>query len=415
MELSSKHDSWKLALENNWSNTSMNAKMPDIVSLLKQGLSAVDCIQNIRENPGFAALAVDHFQNIVLLRNISVLGPSLRVPEQKVLSLSSTGRFADCLRLHESIFDSNLSVDAPGWADLKRASTADEVLALVVPENAAKQKFKSLIMVPPLVATAVMSSDSSKAVDLIPILSRAFQAYDRELSAEGQKACEHLRVVLFFLWAASKCIVPPFIMAIDKSPDSLDWSATLHSKHIAPILPPPVLPAPVSVDCESNSSENGTGQSSVFGNIADTLKLLTEASCKDMLKEPTSTKSTKESLATELLPEVIRRMIVRMSSSQDDAFPEDFCPTLKVIMAQKKIIPATQVLHFMMRTMKCQVKITASLVTAIRTGNFQPDNLMSSHPYSPFATGYADSSNADTQQQIKLDLMRSEGKVYPKK
>jgi len=260
-----------------------------------------------------------------------------------------------------------------------------------------------------------MSSDSSKAVDLIPILSRAFQAYDRELSAEGQKACEHLRIVLFFLWAASKCLVPPSIMAIDKSPDSLDWSATLHSKHIAPIPPPPILPAPVSVDCESNSCENGTGQSSVFGNIADTLKLLTEASCKDMLKEPTSTKSAKESSATELLPEVIRRMIVRMSSTQDDAFPEDFCPTLKDIMAQKKIIPATQVLQLMMRTMKCQVKITASLVTAIRTGNFQPDNLMSSHPYSPFATGYTDSSNADTQQQIKLDLMRSEGKVYPKK
>ena len=110
MELSWKHDSWKLALENDWSNTSMNTKMSDIISLLKHG----------RENPGFAALAVDHFQNIVLLHNIiSILGPSLRVPEQKNLSLSGTSHIADCLGLHESVFDSEMSIDAPGWADLK--------------------------------------------------------------------------------------------------------------------------------------------------------------------------------------------------------------------------------------------------------------------------------------------------------
>ena len=146
----------------------MNSKMSEVVSLFKSGLPSIDCIKNIRENPGFSALAIDHFHNVVLLHNVSTLGPSLRVPEQKVLSLSGLGRSAECLRLHESVFDPDFSIDSPGWADLKRATFADEIVALVVPENATKQKFKGIIMVPPLIVAAM-------AVDLIPVLSKAFQ------------------------------------------------------------------------------------------------------------------------------------------------------------------------------------------------------------------------------------------------
>jgi len=302
MELSAKHDSWKLTLENDGSNATLNNKMLEIVSIFKASTPAAECIQNVRENPGFAALAVDHFQTVVLLHNVYILGPSLRIPEQKVLSLSGIGRSANCLRLPESVFDSDLSIDSPGWADLKRATSAEEITSLVVPENATKQRFKGIIMVPPLVVTAFLSSESTTAADLIPVLSKAFQSYDREVDADHQKACEHLRIVLFYLWAASKNLVPPSVMVIDRSPEGLDWSATLHLKHIAPIIVATAPSAPISVEYDASTNETGAGPNNVFGNIADTLKLLTEASCKDMLKDSTSSKPTKESSATETMP-----------------------------------------------------------------------------------------------------------------
>ena len=96
-----------------------------------------------------------------------------------------------------------------------------------------------------------------------------------------------------------------------------------------------------------------------------------------------------------------------MSFTQDDTFPKDFCASLTEIMKQKKIIPATQVMQLLMLSMKCQAKISVSLMTAIGHGNFMPDSIMASHAFSPFSVGYFDAGN-HTQYQIKLDLLQSD-------
>ena len=418
MMLAQKFDTWTKVHKFDRTTSILNEKMSEILSMTKSGLSSPECVEELRRNPGSAALVIDHFQEVVLLHNITVLGPNIRVPTMKILALTGSGSSADCLRLPVTIFDTDLSFECPGWADLKRASSATEVEALVVPENASKQKFKSIITIPPLVVNSIMGSASTKAVDLIPILSRAMQTYDREISTESQKACEHLRSVLFFLWAASKVFIPPSLMVLDRSPDGLNWSATVHSTHIQMITAPLVPPAPFPIDCDGNT-DNGSGSAqqsakTAFDNIAETLKILTDVASKEMLKEPSSLKSSKDSSATELLPDVIKNMILKMSSTQDDAFPEEFCPSYSEIMKQKKIIPATQVMQLLMRSMKCQVKITVSLMTAIRHGNFMPDSIMASHAFSPFSVGYFDAANSDSQHQIKLDLLASDGEGLSK-
>jgi len=107
-------------------------------------------------------------------------------------------------------------------------------------------------------------------------------------------------------------------------------------------------------------------------------------------------------------------MILKMSSTQDDVFPEEFCSNMKEVMQQRKIIPANQVMQLMMRHQKCQVKISVPLMTAIRHGNFMPDSIMSSHAFSPFSVGYFDATNSDAQHQIKLDLLQSDGEGLSK-
>ena len=416
--LAQRYDTWKNALELDRSNAMLNEKMSEILQMSKPSLSAAECIDNLRLNPGSAAIAIDHFQEVVLLHNITVLGPNLRIPDTMILALSGAGPVADCLRLPPSIFDTDLSIECPGWAEIKRASSATEVESLTVPENATRQKFKAIITIPPLIVNSILSSPNTKAAELIPVISRAMQNYDREISTDGVKACEHLRNVIFFLWAASKVFIPPSLMVPDRSSIGLDWSASVHTSHIR--TPPTALlpPAPVSVDSEaSTEGETRLAQASaptVFENIADTLKILTDVASKEMLKEPSGSKTSKESSATELLPDIIRNMILKMSSTQDDAFPEEFCASMKEVMQQKKIIPATQVLQLMMRSLRCQVKISVPLMTAIRHGNFMPDSIMSSHAFSPFSVGYFDAANSDAQQQIKLDLLQSDGEGLSK-
>ena len=411
-------DSWKQVLEFDHSNAHMNEKMSEVVSMSKSGLSAPECVDLLRQNPGSALLAIDYFQELVLIHNITVIGPNLRTPDMKILGLSGSGPVADCLRLPPSIFDTDLSIECPGWAEIKRAATATEVEALIVPENATKQKFKSVITIPPLIVNTILDAPSTKPVDLIPVISRAMQAYDRDIPADGHKACEHLRCVLFFLWATSKVFVPSTPMATDRSTAGLDWSASVHTAHIQKPPTAPLPPAPISIDCDGNadiglvSAQQNTKQA--FDNIADTLKLLTDVTNKELLKEPSDSKSSKESSASDLLPDVIKRMILKMSSTQDDAFPETFCDSFTEIMKQKKIIPATQVMQLMMRSLRCQTKISVSIMTAIRHGNFMPESIMIAHPFSPFSVGYFDAANSDSQHQIKLDLLGSDGDGLPK-
>lgn len=176
-------------------------------------------------------------------------------------------------------------------------------------------------------------------------------------------------------------------MVLDRSPEGLDWSAALHSQHIQHIAVPTAPPAPIAID---------------------------DAASKEMLKEPSDSKSSKDAPASELLPEVIKHMIIKMSLTQDDVFLEEFCASYSEIMKQKKIIPATQDMQLLMRSMKCQVKVSIPLMTAIRHGNFLSDSIAGSHAFPPFSVGYFDAANSDSQYQIKLDLLQSDGEGLSK-
>jgi hypothetical protein len=407
--VASKSETWALALANDWCNPTIDHKMLAVISMIKPNSTSADCIANIREDSGFGILAVNHFNEVSVFHNTSILGPNLRHPEMKILCLSGAGPTADCFRIHESSFDVDLNLEVPGWGDLKKTSSAEEVALLIVPENASKIKFKTVLMIPPLVVNAILQENTSDAARLIPAVSKAMQAFDR--TSETAKACEHLRSVLFYLWAVTKKLVPPIISELDRSPEGLAWSQSKHSDFILPVAPPApvlvssVIPSGLVLD-ESYESQLASNQDKAFGNIAATLQLLTEQSSKELLKDPSSSKNAS---ATELLPAVLRATIIKMSSTDDEAFPEDFCTTLKEIMGQKKIVPATSVMNLMLRSMKCQVVVPIALVTAIRHGNLMPDSLLASHIFSPFSVPYKEPCNFDIQQQLKIDLLQSDG------
>ena len=155
----------------------------------------------------------------------------------KLFALSGAGPRADCYSIHFSSLATDINTEVLGWVAIKKTASAEEVENLVVPDNATKMKFKRCLMVPPLVLNTILSIDFSDTKMMIPTVSKAMQLYDR--TSEQIKACEHLRPVVYFLWAVSKGSIPPTVMDIDRSPEGVQWSKGPHDSKITKITIPP--------------------------------------------------------------------------------------------------------------------------------------------------------------------------------
>jgi hypothetical protein len=109
-------------------NSQVDERMDHLSALFSPQANIGDFIQNLKENPGSFLLAVDHFYNVVLLHQVSVLGPSLFQPDQFILALSGSGAIASCFRVHPSTFSTPVEeTPCPTWNDLKRAIDSTEI------------------------------------------------------------------------------------------------------------------------------------------------------------------------------------------------------------------------------------------------------------------------------------------------
>ena len=95
--------------------------------------------------PGLSLLAVDEFNEVLLLHQVMITGPNLLQPKRKIMALMGGKAVADCYWIHPSSFTSSVDIPCPKWSDLKAAATLEEVAALHVSEvNSPKLKGKKL-------------------------------------------------------------------------------------------------------------------------------------------------------------------------------------------------------------------------------------------------------------------------------
>lgn len=89
--------------------------MEQFITLFAAGASEVDFISQIRENSGLSAIAVDHFNRVLLLHQVSVLGPNLQYPDQLIMALSGSTDSALAFRILPSSFTENFEITCPSW------------------------------------------------------------------------------------------------------------------------------------------------------------------------------------------------------------------------------------------------------------------------------------------------------------
>ncbi len=114
------------------------------------------------------------------------------------------------------------------------------------------------------------------------------------------------------------------------------------------------------------------------------------------------------------IPEVIQQMIIKLSFVNDTSFVPGPNDTYLQILKQSKALGAVMVLNVLLSTMGCQVEITTSMASAIKTGNFRANSLQVAHPFSIFNVPYMDAAHISCFNQTELELLQSEGEGIPK-
>jgi hypothetical protein len=183
----------------------------------------------------------------------------------------------------------------------------------------------------------------------------------------------------------------------------------LHFAHIIPSIadiPLPFLaPPPPLVFGAQPALEAMAGDLCVLRDATERMQLR-EASSDDNKKDASS--------GWDKIPEVVQKMIVRLSASTDDVEPSGLCDSYLRILKQAKALGVAMVLNIELSIRGCQVEVPTPMANAIKTGNFRANSLLVAHPFSIFNVPYVDAANLSSCNKTELDLLQSEGKGIPK-
>jgi len=187
------------------------------------------------------------------------------------------------------------------------------LLALnVAARNPSRLLCKNIILVPPLVTKTILEIGSLDPATLIPILVQVFKDFDT--TSENVKACTALLPIIEFLWTVLKNSNTPVTFTPELSPEGKNWTSSIHLSHIA--------------KTEENPQSN-KDQTNALDTIADSLWLLSKSSTRSLLNNPQgdTNKRDNQSSNWDKIPEVIQKMIIKISSTNDQSFVPSPCKT----------------------------------------------------------------------------------------
>ncbi len=116
-----------------------------------------------------------------------------------------------------------------------------------------------------------------------------------------------------------------------------------------------------------------------------------------------------ESSSWKSIPPLLQNMIIRASSTSDCDFPSAPCDSLLQILQSKKIIAIRTMMNVMLASINCKLNITVSMATAIANANLRSISPQLPHPFSCFNTPYHDASQINPEDDIRMQLMVSDG------
>jgi hypothetical protein len=279
---------------------------------------------------------------------------------------------------------------------LKNATNIEDIQTLTAPDNNSnKLRSKNIMILPPLVLTTILNTDTMDPEPLILLLTDIFKEYDKTL--ETVKAFMVLCPIIEFLWTASKNLLPHIAFSTDRSDSGSWWNTNLHLSNLKTLLS-------TTEELSLIPSQSQT-QADLWTNISNSLKKNSNSSAKVALNDSLGDDSGKSnSNGWEKIPDMIQQMILKLSSTSDKSFPLLPITTYLQVLKQNKALGVSMVLNVMLSSMGCQVEITTSMVSTIKTRNFRANSLQVAHPFSVFNVPYANTSQLSCFNQTEFNL-----------
>ena len=162
-----------------------------------------------------------------------------------------------------------LSIPTPTYTTLKTITVASDVTTATV----STQEFKNanFIILPPFIALAFIDSEINNPADLLVETNSLISTFDTEqASTQGvEKAFDHCKNIVHFLWCAEKELIPTLECAIDSQDSELQsWARQRHSSCILANIPPGLPP---QGNPGSSGPPNGTDSGLAFQDLATSI------------------------------------------------------------------------------------------------------------------------------------------------
>ena len=315
--------------------------------------------------------------NIKIFHSPTNLGGTRIRPEHKLAALDGFGNNSTPVILDKTSMTAIVEIRTPSTNKMRMWTTIDEIKNSTTPNSGPKNfNHAAFSILPPFIANQIIEDDTRDPLNLFVNCKKLIEAHDQnhQNDQDYEKAAEHCRHLLTFLWAASKSLIPPTISitGIDDN-EVTRWSSNRHSN---------CLITPTNdIENANNTNVNEDIIQSLAHSI-DNQTLIFENIRQDKQEE----KEEKKNKFSDL-HDTTKLLIMNASSIDAESVPDDPVTSCKEFFNKKNISKA---MDFMLTTLsqdlRCCVDIDTGLVTALYAGQFLRDRDDSPSIFSFFLT-----------------------------
>ena len=363
-----------------------------------------DIIRLATEDPDIVIMTVSQITgDIKLLHSFRNLGGTRLRPSHKIVALDGFDTSSTPVIIGLKSITDTVEIRTPSYNSLRTLTTASAIEATTIPTNGNKNfTHTTFVILPPFLSLHVIKQESRDPHSLFLTCLETIEDFD-ELNIDDtsmNKATEHCRHVLSYLWAATKELIPSINMVPGHDDQYIKrWSNARHQMCI-------------SSTTVTNYNQNPQAISDeVVQSLAQSIN--TQSQLFETFRQEKSDEKEKSN-KFETLHDSTKMLILNASSTDGITaaiLPTDSC---KEFYMKKNISKALDLLSTTMsQEYECCVQLETGLVTALHAGHFLRDREDSPSNFSFFLTPKKQPLSSDRfKSTMILQLKATQGKGW---
>ena len=316
--------------------------------------------------------------NIKIFHSPINLGGTRIRPIHKLSALDGFNKNSTPVIFDQASITKTVDLRTPSFNKMRTWNTIESVTNSSAPTTGSKNfKHATFSILPPFIANHIIDFETRDPSELFITCLDLIEAHDsnHENDDEFEKAMEHCRNLLIFLWAASKSLIPPTISITGIDDDEVTrWSSNRHSTCLS-----------TTFQNSNDTANKDNVNDEIIQSLAHSINNQTLV-FESFRQEKQEEKEEKKNKFADL-HDTTKLLIMNASSIDAESIPNEPTTSCKEFFNKKNISKAMDfLLTTLSQDLKCCVDIDTGLVTALYAGQFLRDRDDSPSNFSFFLT-----------------------------